>query len=90
MFINKKISLYYSVSMHLSGQNVRMSDETVHVQSVSYAHIRSLSGLNIYTMLMSLTLIKETGETGVPNFSLTLYPFNFPRDEHVPLQYFNK
>jgi len=31
--------------MHTSGESVRISDEAERVQSVSYPHIRSLSGL---------------------------------------------
>jgi len=27
---------------------------------------------------------------GVPNLSLTMYPFSILRGEHVPLQHFNK
>jgi len=35
--------------MRKSGEKARMSDEAEHVQSVSYSHIRSLSGL--YTVV---------------------------------------
>jgi len=28
-------------------------------------------------------------ETGVPNLFLTMYPFSFPTNEHVPLEHFN-
>jgi len=28
--------------------------------------------------------------TGVPNLSLTMYPFCIPADEHVPLQHLNR
>ena len=45
MFNNIKITLYYSVYMCTSGEKVRISDEAERVQSVSYSHIRSLSGL---------------------------------------------
>jgi len=31
-----------------------------------------------------------TTRTGVPNLSLTMYPFSIPTDEHVPLQHFNR
>ena len=41
---NVKITLYYSVCMRTSGEKVRISDEAERVQSVSYPHIRSLSG----------------------------------------------
>ena len=44
VFNNVKISLHYSVYMHASGEKVRVSDEAERVQSVSYSHIRSLSG----------------------------------------------
>jgi len=32
----------------------------------------------------------EQVKTGIPNLSLITYPFSIPRDEHVPLQYFNR
>ena len=37
--------------MRKSGENIRISDEAERVQSVSYPHIRSLSGL--YTVVCS-------------------------------------
>ena len=37
--------LHYSVYLGTSGEEVRISDEAERVQSVSYLHIRSLSGL---------------------------------------------
>ena len=40
--------IYYSVYMRTSGKKVRISDEAERVQSVSYSHVRSLSGL--YTL----------------------------------------
>ena len=46
-FNNIKITLYYSVCMGTLGEKVRISDEAERVQSVSYPHIRSLSGLYI-------------------------------------------
>jgi len=49
VFNNIKITLHYSVYMPISGEKVRISDETERVQSVSYSHIRSLSGL--YTVV---------------------------------------
>jgi len=49
VFSNIKITLYYSVCMRTSGEKVRISDEAERVQSVWYAHIRSLSGL--YTVV---------------------------------------
>jgi len=36
-----------------SGEKVRISDEAEHVQSVSYSHITSLSGLYIYNAIVS-------------------------------------
>jgi len=42
---NKKKTLDYSVYMGTSGGKVHISDEAKRVQSVSYSHIRSLSGL---------------------------------------------
>jgi len=45
MFNNIKLILYCSVYMRASGENVRISDEAERVQSVSYSHIRSFSGL---------------------------------------------
>ena len=41
---NIKIALRYSVYLRTSGEKVRISDEAERVQSVSYSHIRSLSG----------------------------------------------
>jgi len=49
MFNNIRITLYYSVSMRISDETVRISDEAERVQSVSYFDIRSLSGL--YTVV---------------------------------------
>jgi len=49
VFNNIKITLYNSVYMGTSGEKVRISDEGERVQSVSYSHIRSLSGL--YTVV---------------------------------------
>jgi len=46
---NIKITLHYSVYMRTSGEKVRISDEAERVQSISYSHIRSLSGL--YTVV---------------------------------------
>ena len=46
MFNNIKITLYYSVYMRTTGEKVRILDEAERVQSVSYSHIRSLSGLH--------------------------------------------
>jgi len=40
-----KITLHYSVYMRTSGEKVPISDEAERFQSVSYSHIRSLSGL---------------------------------------------
>jgi len=48
VFNNIKITLHCSVYMRTSGEKVRISDEVERVQSVSYSHIRSLSGL--YTL----------------------------------------
>jgi len=39
------MTLHYSFYMRTSGEKVRISDEAERVQSVSYSHIRSLSGL---------------------------------------------
>ena len=36
-----------------SGEKVRISDEAERVQSVSYSHITSLSGLYIYNAIVS-------------------------------------
>jgi len=44
VFNNIKITLHYSVYMRASGEKVRVSDEAERVESVSYSHIRSLSG----------------------------------------------
>jgi len=30
-----------------------------------------------------------SSNAGGPNLSVTMYPFNIPRGEHVPLQHFN-
>jgi len=49
VFNNIKITLHYSVYMRTSGEKARISDEAECVQSVSYSHIRSLSGL--YTVV---------------------------------------
>ena len=49
VFNNIRITLHYSVYMRTSGEKVRISDEAERVQSVSYSHIRSLSGL--YTVV---------------------------------------
>ena len=51
MFNNIKITLSYSVYMCTSGEKVRISDEVERVQSVSYSHIRSLSGLYVVVCL---------------------------------------
>jgi len=51
-FSNIKITFYYSVCMRT--KKVRIFDEAERVQSVSYLHIRSLSGY-IYLMLLSQT-----------------------------------
>ena len=51
MFNNIKITLHCSVYMRTSGEKVRISDEAERVQSVSYSHIRSLSGLYILVCL---------------------------------------
>jgi len=37
--------------MRTSGEKVSISDETERVQSVSYPHIRSFSGLYIYNTM---------------------------------------
>ena len=44
VFNNIKMNLHYSAYMRASGEKVRISDEAERVQSVSYSHIRSLSG----------------------------------------------
>ena len=49
MFSNIKMTLHCSVYMRTSGEKVCISDEAERVQSVSYSHIRSLSGL--YTLV---------------------------------------
>ena len=51
MSSNIKITLHYSVYMCTSVEKVRISDEAEGVQSVSYSHIRSLSGLNTVVYL---------------------------------------
>ena len=48
MLGNIQMTLYYSVYMRTSSEKVRISDEAERVQSVSYPHTRSLSGLYIY------------------------------------------
>ena len=45
MFNNIKMTLHYSVYVCTSGEEVRTSDESERVQSVSYFNIRSLSWL---------------------------------------------
>jgi len=65
VFSNIKITLYYSVCISTSGEKVRISVEAGRVQSVSYPHIRSLSGLYIYLILLSLMPTEGTGETSV-------------------------
>ena len=40
-----RITSHYSVYMRTSGEKVLISEEAESVQSVSYSHIRSLSGL---------------------------------------------
>jgi len=45
VFNNIKITLHRSVYKRTSGEKVRISDEAERVQSVSYFHVRSLSGL---------------------------------------------
>ena len=47
MFNIIKITLYYSVCKRTSGEKVHISAQVESVQSVSYTHIRSLSGLYI-------------------------------------------
>ena len=49
MFNNIKKVLHYSVYMRTSREKVSISDEAERVQSVSYSHIRSFSGL--YTVV---------------------------------------
>ena len=44
-----KITLHHSVYVHASGEKVLISDEAERAQSVSYPHIKSLSGL--YTVM---------------------------------------
>jgi len=44
MLDNTKMTLYYSVRMRTSGEKVHILDEAQRVQSVSYPHIKSLSG----------------------------------------------
>jgi len=34
--------------------------------------------------------VEEVVIAGVPNLSLTMYPFSIPTDEHVTLQHFNR
>ena len=51
------------ICMRTSVEKVRISDEVERVQSVSYRHIRSLSGL--YIILLSLMPIEETDSTRV-------------------------
>jgi len=45
VFNNVKITSYNSVYMRTPGEKVCISDEVERVQSVSYSHIRSFSGL---------------------------------------------
>jgi len=47
VFNNIKITSYYSVCMRTLGEKVRISEEAESVQSFSYPHIRSLSGLYV-------------------------------------------
>ena len=49
VFNNIKITWHYSVYMRTSGEKVHIPDEAERVQSVSYPHIRPLSGL--YTVV---------------------------------------
>jgi len=49
VFSTTKITFYnYSVYMRTSGEKIRISDGAECVQSISYSHIRSLSGLYIW------------------------------------------
>jgi len=73
VFNNTQVSLYYSVCMRTSGEKVRMSDEAERAQSISYLHIRSLSGLCIRIMLLALMPIEETAETRVRTDYLNFY-----------------
>jgi len=63
VFNNIKVTLYNSDYMRTSGEKVRISDEAERVQSVSYSHIRSLSGL--YTV-MCLRESKQSICLGTP------------------------
>ena len=45
MFNNIKITLYYSVGIPTSVEKACKPDEVERVRSVSYLHVRSLSGL---------------------------------------------
>ena len=45
MFHNIRITLHQKVYIRKLGEKVLISDEAESVQSVSYSHIRSLSGL---------------------------------------------
>jgi len=58
-----KITLYYSVYLCTSGEKVHILDEAERVQSVSYPHIRSLSGL--YIMQLSLRQLKKLEKQGL-------------------------
>jgi len=52
LFSNIKTTLHYSVYMRTSGEKVRISDYAESVQSVSYSHTRSLSGLDTLVFLI--------------------------------------
>ena len=47
MFNNIKITLHYSVDMRTSGEKVCISNETEHVQLVSYYHIIGVANMSI-------------------------------------------
>ena len=47
-------------------------------------------GLDVSAHAVFINSQSHSVKQGVPNLSLTMYPFSIPTDEHVPIQHLNR
>jgi len=57
-------------------------------QIIQNEHLEIISIIQTHQILIGQPC--NSSKSGVPNLSLTMYPFSIPKDEHLPLQHFNR
>jgi len=50
----------------------------------------TMSDPRVMSQYRNFVIMLSGASAGVPNLSLTLYPFSIPTDEHAPFQHFDR